>query len=218
MKLFQTKAYKVLMNYVYGWGASAVIIGALFKIMHFPGAGIILTIGMLVEAFIFFLSAFEPALEHYDWSRVFPALSSKEIEQGDNVPVQMPVGMTGNPVQTVRSTVSGKIDLGLEAEDLDKLKTGIHKIAETADNFAGIVGNAPEVAQKIAKASASFEELGERTSQVSKALEECCPWYFVQLRGNQQYAAGFCSVSDPADERKLRETIHGNGKFGRTFF
>ena len=142
MKLFQTKAYKVLMNYVYGWGASAVIIGALFKIMHFPGAGIILTIGMLVEAFIFFLSAFEPALEHYDWSRVFPALSSKEIEQGDNVPVQMPVG------------------------------TGIHKIAETADNFAGIVGNAPEVAQKIAKASASFEELGERTSQVSKALEE----------------------------------------------
>ena len=159
MKLFQTKAYKVLMNYVYGWGASAVIIGALFKIMHFPGAGIILTIGMLVEAFIFFLSAFEPALEHYDWSRVFPALSSKEIEQGDNVPVQMPVGMTGNPVQTVRSTVSGKIDLGLEAEDLDKLKTGIHKIAETADNFAGIVGNAPEVAQKIAKASASFEEL-----------------------------------------------------------
>ena len=54
MKLFQTKAYKVLMNYVYGWGASAVIIGALFKIMHFPGAGIILTIGMLVEAFIFF--------------------------------------------------------------------------------------------------------------------------------------------------------------------
>ena len=172
MKLFQTKAYKVLMNYVYGWGASAVIIGALFKIMHFPGAGIILTIGMLVEAFIFFLSAFEPALEHYDWSRVFPALSSKEIEQGDHVPVQMPVGMTGNPVQTVRSTVSGKIDLGLEAEDLDKLKTGIHKIAETADNFAGIVGNAPEVAQKIAKASASFEELGERTSQVSKALEE----------------------------------------------
>ena len=88
------------------------------------------------------MSAFEPALEHYDWSRVFPALSSKEIEQGDNVPVQMPVGMTGNPVQTVRSTVSGKIDLGLEAEDLDKLKTGIHKIAETADNFAGIVGNA----------------------------------------------------------------------------
>lgn len=86
MKLFQTKAYKVLMTSV-RLGASAVIIGALFKIMHFPGAGIILTIGMLVEAFIFFLSAFEPALEHYDWSRVFPALSSKEIEQGDNVPV-----------------------------------------------------------------------------------------------------------------------------------
>ena len=107
--------------------------------------------------------------------------------------------------------------MGLEAEDLDKLKTGIHKIAETADNFAGIVGNAPEVAQKIAKASASFEELGERTSQVSKALEE-------SVRGISSGCEEInsmlldCSVSDPADERKLRETIHGNGKFGRTFF
>ena len=79
MKLFQSKAYKVIIGFVYGWGATAVIIGALFKIMHFPGAGIVLTVGMLVEAFIFFMSAFEPALEHYDWSRVFPVLG-KSVE------------------------------------------------------------------------------------------------------------------------------------------
>ena len=80
MKLFQSKAYKVIIGFVYGWGATAVIIGALFKIMHFPGAGIVLTVGMLVEAFIFFMSAFEPALEHYDWSRVFPVLGKSEAE------------------------------------------------------------------------------------------------------------------------------------------
>ena len=75
-KLFKTKAYQVTVGYIYGWGASAVIIGALFKIMHFPGAGVILTAGMLVEALIFFVSAFEPPMEHYDWARVYTDLAN----------------------------------------------------------------------------------------------------------------------------------------------
>ncbi|MDE7373978.1 MAG: gliding motility protein GldL, partial [Odoribacter sp.] len=78
MKIFESKAYKSIMGYVNGWGASVVIVGALFKIMHFPGASIMLIAGMLVEAFIFFLSAFEPPMEHYDWSRVFPELGKHD--------------------------------------------------------------------------------------------------------------------------------------------
>lgn len=98
MKVFQTKAYKVIIGYVYGWGATAVIIGALFKIMHFPYAGLILTVGMLVEAFIFFVSAFEPAMEHYDWARVFPVLGKsgadwdKEGSNGIAAPMGTPMG------------------------------------------------------------------------------------------------------------------------------
>lgn len=176
MKLFQTKAYKVIIGFVYGWGATAVIVGALFKIMHFPGAGLILTIGMLVEAAIFFLSAFEPAMEHYDWARVFPVLGKSEMEWDKNneESVQMPVGMTpGNlPLQNMpQTTIAGNIDLGLQTEDLDKLKAGLNKIAETADSFAGIVGSTPDIAQKINTVSASFDELGQRTQEMSKALQ-----------------------------------------------
>lgn len=175
MKVFQTKAYKVIIGYVYGWGATAVIIGALFKIMHFPYAGLILTIGMVVEAFIFFVSAFEPAMEHYDWARVFPVLGKSGADwdkEGTNTMVTAPVAA---PVQmsagNVSNAVNANVDLGLDSADLDKLKAGINKIAETADNFAGIVDDAPEVARKLAKASASFEELGERTQEVGKVLE-----------------------------------------------
>lgn len=172
MKLFQTKAYKVIIGYVYGWGATAVIVGALFKIMHFPGAGVVLTVGMLVEAFIFFVSVFEPPMEHYDWARVFPALGkSGAVEGGEVAPMPMPTPAKATP-GAAAPVVSGNIDLGLDASDLNKLKEGINKIASTADNFAGIVGDAPEVARKIAKASASFEELGERTQGIGKALEE----------------------------------------------
>lgn len=73
-----SKAYKKIMGFVYGWGAAIVMVGALFKIQHYPGAGIMLMVGLLVEAFIFFLSAFEPPHEEVDWSLVYPELAGVE--------------------------------------------------------------------------------------------------------------------------------------------
>lgn len=73
-EILKTKRWKVLMGYVYGWGASLVLIGALFKLQHWNHSGIMLTIGLLTEAFIFFLSGFEPPLEQPDWSKVYPEL------------------------------------------------------------------------------------------------------------------------------------------------
>lgn len=176
MKIFQSKAYKVIIGYVYGWGATAVIVGALFKIMHFPGAGIVLTAGMLVEAFIFFMSAFEPAMEHYDWARVFPILAKKESElTAEDVPVMPTMAPAKNPEpvkQVVSGGVTNHVSIGLDNEDLNKLRTGFNKIAETADHFAGIMGNAPMVVEKMEKASASFEQLGVRTQEMSRALED----------------------------------------------
>ena len=58
-EITEAKWYKVMMPKLYGWGASLVIIGALFKIEHWPYAGLFLTIGLTTEAIIFFFSAFE---------------------------------------------------------------------------------------------------------------------------------------------------------------
>jgi gliding motility-associated protein GldL len=69
------------MNYVYGWGAAIVMIGALFKLEHLKYSGLLLAIGLITEAFIFFLSAFEPPLEIPDWSKVYPELNEEyELE------------------------------------------------------------------------------------------------------------------------------------------
>ena len=68
---------------LYGWGAAVVILGALFKIQHWPGAGIMLTIGLLTEAFIFFFSAFEKPHEEPDWSLVYPELAGMHGEEKD---------------------------------------------------------------------------------------------------------------------------------------
>ncbi|SDR97285.1 gliding motility-associated protein GldL [Formosa sp. Hel1_31_208] len=62
-------------NMVYGLGAAIVIVGALFKIQHWPYGSLILTIGMIVEALVFTYSAFERQQSDLDWSLVYPELS-----------------------------------------------------------------------------------------------------------------------------------------------
>ena len=80
----RSKVYKEVSAKLYGIGASVVIVGALFKINHWPGGTIMLIIGMGIEAVIFFVSAFEPLHVTYDWSLVFPELAGMdEIHGGE---------------------------------------------------------------------------------------------------------------------------------------
>ncbi|MPT34605.1 MAG: gliding motility protein GldL, partial [Flavobacterium sp.] len=74
---------KKVMNFAYGMGAAVVIVGALFKIMHWPGASPMLIIGLGVEAFIFALSAFDPVEKELDWSLVYPELAGGEAKKRD---------------------------------------------------------------------------------------------------------------------------------------
>jgi gliding motility-associated protein GldL len=74
-ELVQSSGWKSFTAKLYGFGASVVMVGALFKIMHWTGAGIALTAGLLTEAIIFFFSAFEPLHEELDWTLVYPELA-----------------------------------------------------------------------------------------------------------------------------------------------
>ena len=73
-EIVHTSKWKAFMSKLYGWGASVVIIGALFKIQHYPLAGLFLSVGLITEAVIFFFSAFEPLKEEPDWKLVYPQL------------------------------------------------------------------------------------------------------------------------------------------------
>jgi gliding motility-associated protein GldL len=66
--------FKKIIAMAYGLGAAVVILGALFKIMHWPGADEMLIAGMGTEVLIFLISAFEPTYEDYQWERVYPHL------------------------------------------------------------------------------------------------------------------------------------------------
>jgi gliding motility-associated protein GldL len=85
-ELVESSGWKNFIAKLYGLGASVVIVGALFKIQHWPLAGTMLTIGLLTEAVIFFFSAFEPLHEEVDWSLVYPELSGITEEGAEELP------------------------------------------------------------------------------------------------------------------------------------
>lgn len=128
-EIIKTKRWKVFMGYVYGWGASIVMIGALFKLEHLPYSGYILAVGLLTEAFIFFLSAFEPPLEIPDWSKVYPELKEDyEISDFDEI---------GKSDQTNKfNELFGTSDITPEL--LSKVSKGLNDLSNTAKGISDI--------------------------------------------------------------------------------
>lgn len=121
---------KRITGMAYGLGASVVIIGALFKIMHFPGAGPMLMAGMGCEAILFALSAFEPAHKEFDWSLIYPEFADAEAAASQpRIKIQQPKG---------NLNLSGVGSLA--NDDVEKLKEGIKKLGETASQIVDISG------------------------------------------------------------------------------
>jgi len=146
------------MNYVYGWGACAVIVGALFKIMHFPLAGYILSAGMVVEAAIFFLSVFEPQPEHYNWSKVFPELSDD---------------LSDKKISGSRPNI-GITDQIMDEEDAKRIKEGISKLTKTVEGMSDIseaVVATDKYANSMTAASVAMDGLKDTSSVVMQNLE-----------------------------------------------
>ena len=141
-ELVQSSGWKNFISKLYGLGASVVIIGALFKIQHWPLAGTMLTIGLLTEAVIFFFSAFEPLHEEIDWSLVYPELAG--IPEDDTI--ELSAGSryqgagSGGAGGGAGSVALAKFDEMLEKAEItpdlfQKLGVGMKKLGESTANI-----------------------------------------------------------------------------------
>ena len=122
---------KKMVGYAYGFGAAIVIVGALFKILHLPGASVVLTLGMGTEAILFALSAFEDPHKEYHWETVFPQLEGGEggAILGGAAPT---ASKAGNSIDDIAKAG------GLSQSDAQKLNEGIRKLSETANQIADV--------------------------------------------------------------------------------
>ncbi|MBW3545032.1 MAG: gliding motility protein GldL [Bacteroidetes bacterium] len=166
---FMDLLYGSIMPKIYGIGGAVVIIGALFKILHLPGADLMLIVGLGTEAIIFFLSAFEPKHTDVDWSRVYPELS--EDWTGDSSS-RLAVKENGN------GSITKKLDHMLESnkigpELIQSLGTGMQQLAVNAKQMANLSNAAvatEEYATNVRGASKSLIEMNKSYGSTVEAM------------------------------------------------
>lgn len=159
---------------VYGLGASVVLIGALFKINHYPYADILLIVGLGTEALIFFFSAWEPPHVEPDWSLVYPELAG------------MYHGVKGSELKD-RKSPTQLLDEMLEKAQLDqktvdRLGEGMTKLSENAAQLTDLTGAATatsEFTTNVKNASESTKTFGDVVSKDAQATGD----YAESLQG-----------------------------------
>ncbi|MDR1680040.1 MAG: gliding motility protein GldL [Prevotellaceae bacterium] len=129
-----------IVGYAFGFGAAVVIVGALFKIQHWPGASVILTAGMGTEAVLFAITAFGKPHKTYHWDNVFPQLKEEEEAEMEGFSTSSFGGGGGGNVNITGGTEGGTIDLSgvpsLSEDDVQKLSDGISRLSETASQLS----------------------------------------------------------------------------------
>lgn len=179
---FKELFYSDIMPKIYGIGASVVIIGAMFKILHYPGADLMLVVGLTTEAVIFFFSAFEPKHSDPDWSKVYPELS--EDYDGSTAIVRKNGEDNGS--------VAKKLDHMLESskigpELIESLGKGMRSLSDSALKIS-TVGNA----------SLATEEYANNVKAASKSLVDM----------NKSYATTVSAMSEMAEASKDAKEYH----------
>ena len=173
-----TKKWKLFMAKLYGLGAAVVIVGAMFKIMHWPGAGIMLVAGLSTEAVIFFFSAFEPLHEDPKWELVYPELALAHDEDFDlhaYIDEKGESGAhggggasgTGITEQFDNLLEEAKID----AELLNRLGDGIRSLSENAEGLKAVSGAAAATDSYVASLEGASEQVKNLSSTYEKASE-----------------------------------------------
>jgi gliding motility-associated protein GldL len=181
---------KKIMNMAYGLGAAVVIIGALFKITHLEfgiiTGNLMLTIGLVVEALIFALSAFESVEDEYDWTLVYPELAKGEPKKK--------VEKLIAPIEDTQGLLSKKLDILLKDAKID---------GELMSSLGNSIKNFESAAKAISPtidSIASTKKYSEELSLAAAQMESLNSLYKIQL----QSATRNAQINEEVAENNLK--------------
>jgi gliding motility-associated protein GldL len=157
---FETKQGKYIKNFIIGLGASVVLLGALFKIQHWPGAGVMLTVGMCTEAFIFAMLGLLPPHKDYYWERYYPNLDENPHVEAyrKGVKYESLAAKGGSP--------SASLDKMME--DAQITPANIRRLGENFQRFGTVV----EQMRDISDVTSATSEYSQSAREAAVALGE----------------------------------------------
>ncbi|MFN3917025.1 MAG: gliding motility protein GldL [Flavobacteriales bacterium] len=207
-----SKQWKLFMSKLYGFGAAIVIIGAMFKIMHWPGAGPMLVVGLTTEAVIFIFSAFEPIHEDPDWTLVYPELA---LGHGDDHGHHAIAGSHDDANESITEQLDNMLaEAKIDSELIDSLSKGLKSLSDNANKLGEVTGassateeyvsSLKNASDRVGKLSGAYEEastalmglastqkegasFGEQMQKVSTNLASLNNVYEMQLKGSSEH-------------------------------
>jgi gliding motility-associated protein GldL len=193
----QSKANKRFMNMAYGLGASIVIVGALFKIIHFeigPLTGnVMLTIGLVTEAIIFAISAFEPVDDDLDWSLVYPELEGSKSGKKDE------------KAKDAEGILSKKLDELLKDAQIDSELMA--SLGDSIKNFEDVAKNMAPTVESIS----ATKKYGEEMSLAAAQMESLNSLYKVQLESvNRQSTINEEAIENASKLKEQMQSLASN--------
>ncbi|GAA6765948.1 gliding motility protein GldL [Flavobacterium sp. CGRL1] len=185
---------KKVMNFAYGMGAAVVIVGALFKITHFeigPLTGtVMLSIGLLTEALIFALSAFEPVEDELDWTLVYPELANGQARKKE---------AKAETATDAQGLLSQKLDAMLKEAKVDG-----ELMASLGNSIKNFEGAAKAISPTV-DSIAGQKKYAEEMSMAAAQMESLNSLYKVQLESASRNAQANSEIAENA--AKLKEQM-----------
>ena len=171
---WNTPSAKAFIGSAYSIGAAIVILGAMFKILHLPGASVVLGVGMVTEALIFALSAFDKPHKEYEWDRLFDFGAAEK--------------MNGNALQGGGAGYEMKKSAQLNDEEIVRLSDGIKSLSETAAQL-----------NTLSDAIKPADEFVKNISSASKATDDYVKLQSLLNSSTQKMAASYDGIGNEVD-------------------
>ena len=174
MQWYESYKGKRVVGMVYSIGAAVVIVGALFKIMHWPGASSVLIIGMSTEVLLFLIGCLDKPHPTYHWEQVFPQLVGHDAEQEllDELATRpKPTLLGGVGCSEGASTSAQSAIPAVSEKDMDALKNGIAGLAKTAVQLSEL-GKVATATTQLSEKLGAAEQAAEQFVVAGKTISE----------------------------------------------
>ena len=231
----QGKGFKNFMAKLYGWGAAVVILGALFKIQHWEGAGLMLTVGLLTEAVIFFFSAFEPPHEDVDWSLVYPELAGMhepgfdkhKKKKADPISQELDkllsdakigpdlIASLGTGLRTLGENTAKMSDLSSATVATDDNVKNVQNATKSVGSLAGAYEKATQAMNSLSTSSDDVKVYNDQVSSAGKNLAALNAIYELQLQDSNKHLKETSKFYDGINElmANLNSSVEDTKKY-----
>lgn len=229
-EIVTSKKWKNFMKYLYGWGASVVILGALFKILHLPGAGMMLMFGMGTETVIFFFSAFEPIHEELDWTLVYPELTGMtEEEEIKGYRSSRKQGLGPEEIQEIITGILSNVQPGSGVPAVAGASAGVggalvftekfNKMLESAEISPALFDKVSQGLNKLGDASSKIADLSNSTIAVKDFSEKIAKASESVNNFNNNYSQSGQSLNDSMNllSDNIQKTANAMSESGQNF-